>query len=523
MRAGTQEPSQARTAASGSSGRSSDPGCRNCPPTTPSTHFVVLELSACATPTRPQAAMTPSTHRRRSGAAPVAWWHERRARPCGRTRPDARPWGRVMSDRFQPDESLLRRPLHPWPIALPSAGHPGALERSARSRRRSSRRRPAGGSAHRASEGQPDGSLVSSVGSSLATSRRTTTRRSLARRRGGRAQRPARAADRVPVVCCTSGSPCATPALTPYVGPGALTLSFPRALGRHGCSWTRPGGTFGSARRQRHAFTFGATRCARADEAAPSADVDACLLAAVRPVLRVRARTRALDHVAWSGNHRVSAERTVTVDAVLAGGELLAAWRGRACSPARRSPHPRFIGSWGDGSTSWRTGFPHDEWRQRPAHPRRPRPVTLNTWEAVLLRPGPSRGLRCAGRPWTRRSEPSGSSWTTGWFTGRRDDTAGLGDWYVGRDRVARRPPSARRPRPVRSAWISACGSSPRWSTRTVNLARRHPDWILRGPHGPRPPPARHQQVLDLAHPEAYAHIAGRFARPPGRVPDRLP
>ena len=36
------------------------------------------------------------------------------------------------------------------------------------------------------------------------------------------------------------------------------------------------------------------------------------------------------------------------------------------------------------------------------------------------------------------------------------------------------------------------------------DLARSHPDWILRGRMS-LPPAARDQQVLDLAHPEAYA------------------
>ena len=42
------------------------------------------------------------------------------------------------------------------------------------------------------------------------------------------------------------------------------------------------------------------------------------------------------------------------------------------------------------------------------------------------------------------------------------------------------------------------------------DLARRHPDWILRG-RTTLPPSARHQQVLDLAHPDAYDYIAGRL------------
>ncbi len=42
------------------------------------------------------------------------------------------------------------------------------------------------------------------------------------------------------------------------------------------------------------------------------------------------------------------------------------------------------IGSWGDGLNELSHRF-HEEWRRRPQHPRRPRPVTLNTWEAVYF------------------------------------------------------------------------------------------------------------------------------------------
>ena len=42
------------------------------------------------------------------------------------------------------------------------------------------------------------------------------------------------------------------------------------------------------------------------------------------------------------------------------------------------------------------------------------------------------------------------------------------------------------------------------------DLARAHPDWILQT-GGRMPIPSRHQQVLDLAHPDAYAYILGRL------------
>jgi alpha-galactosidase len=42
------------------------------------------------------------------------------------------------------------------------------------------------------------------------------------------------------------------------------------------------------------------------------------------------------------------------------------------------------------------------------------------------------------------------------------------------------------------------------------DLARNHPEWVLRG-RTEDPPSARAQQVLDLANPAAFAHIAGRL------------
>ena len=96
-----------------------------------------------------------------------------------------------------------------------------------------------------------------------------------------------------------------------------------------------------------------------------------------------------------------------------------------------------------------------------------------------------------------------------GWFTGRRDDTAGLGDWFVD-DAVW---PDGLHPLVDH---VHALGMEfglwvePEMVNPDSDLARAHPDWILRGRMS-LPPAARQQQVLDLAHPEAYAYIAGRL------------
>jgi alpha-galactosidase len=43
------------------------------------------------------------------------------------------------------------------------------------------------------------------------------------------------------------------------------------------------------------------------------------------------------------------------------------------------------------------------------------------------------------------------------------------------------------------------------------DLVRAHPDWVL-GPRAGRPRESRHQQVLDLANPEAAAHVEGQIS-----------
>ena len=43
------------------------------------------------------------------------------------------------------------------------------------------------------------------------------------------------------------------------------------------------------------------------------------------------------------------------------------------------------------------------------------------------------------------------------------------------------------------------------------DLARAHPEWLFGTDHGPGVA-SRHQHVLDLGHPEAYAHVLERIS-----------
>ncbi|SDG72225.1 alpha-galactosidase [Microbacterium pygmaeum] len=254
---------------------------------------------------------------------------------------------------------------------------------------------------------------------------------------------------------------------------------------------------------QRRAFTFG-THLRESRRGRPGADAT-LLLAAGRPGFGFEHGRVHGIHVAWSGNHRVIAERAVTGEAFLAGGELLLP--GEAIlEPGAAVQTPWVIGSWGDGLTELSSRF-HAEWRARPHHPRRPRPITLNTWEAVYFDhtlPKLTALADAAAGVGVERFVLD-----DGWFTGRRDDTAGLGDWYVDE-----------------SVWpeglhplidhVRALGMEfglwvePEMINPDSDLARRHPDWILRGRMA-LPPPARQQQVLDLARPDAYEYISRRL------------
>ncbi|NBE97559.1 alpha-galactosidase, partial [Nonomuraea sp. K271] len=96
-----------------------------------------------------------------------------------------------------------------------------------------------------------------------------------------------------------------------------------------------------------------------------------------------------------------------------------------------------------------------------------------------------------------------------GWFTGRRDDSAGLGDWHVDADVWPDGlHPLAERVR--RLGMQFGLWMEPEMINPDSGLARAHPEWILQT--GDRlPPPARRQQVLDLTNPGAYAHIKERL------------
>ncbi|MEV0612265.1 alpha-galactosidase [Nonomuraea sp. NPDC050404] len=210
-------------------------------------------------------------------------------------------------------------------------------------------------------------------------------------------------------------------------------------------------------------------------------------------------------HVGHSGNHRHYAERTATGRTMLGGGELLLP--GEVILAGGESYRgPWVYATYGHGLDQAAHRF-HEHLRARPSHPSAPRPVVLNTWEAVYFDHDLDRLLDLADR--AARVGVERFVLDDGWFLGRRADNAGLGDWYVdpavwpeGLHPLVKR---------VRGHGMEfGLWFEPEMVNPDSDLARAHPDWIMQT--GDRlPPPARRQQVLDLTNPDAYAYIKERL------------
>ncbi len=206
-------------------------------------------------------------------------------------------------------------------------------------------------------------------------------------------------------------------------------------------------------------------------------------------------------HVAASANHRTWVERCPSGQQVMGGGELLL-------------PGEITLGRMESYQTPWiyldhANGLDqaahrvHDWLRSTPNHPDANRPVTLNVWEAVYFDHDLDKLLRLADRA----AEIGVERYVLddGWFLGRRDDTAGLGDWT-----------------PDPEVWpqglhplidhVTGLGMQfglwvePEMINADSQLARDHPDWIMSASKT-LPVEWRHQQVLNLSIPEAWEHV----------------
>jgi alpha-galactosidase len=213
-------------------------------------------------------------------------------------------------------------------------------------------------------------------------------------------------------------------------------------------------------------------------------------------------------HVGWSGNHRSYAERWPSGEGVLGGGELL--FPGEVeLAPGAEYATPWVYAAYSPRGLDGIAAAFHGHLRGRPGHlrPDRPRPVVLNTWEAVFFDHDLGRLKALADTAAELGVERFVLD--DGWFRHRRDDTAGLGDWYV--DETVWPQGLGPLIRHVRGLGMEfGLWVEPEMVNPDSDLFRAHPDWVLQA-GGRLPPAGRNQQVLDLANPDAYGYIRARL------------
>lgn len=211
-------------------------------------------------------------------------------------------------------------------------------------------------------------------------------------------------------------------------------------------------------------------------------------------------------HLAWSGNHVVHAERLADGRRALQFGELLHPGE-VTLAPGSSYRTPEVIAVHSDAGLTSATSQFHRHLRARTTHPRSPRPVLVNTWEAVYFDHDATtlRGLaERAARVGAERFVLD-----DGWFGSRRDDRSGLGDWVV--SPAAHPDGLAPLISHVRSLGLEfGIWVEPEMVNPDSDLFRAHPEWALMT-DGYQPVLARNQLVLDLAQSGAFDHVLGQL------------
>ncbi|MBT2231932.1 alpha-galactosidase [Nonomuraea sp. NEAU-A123] len=215
-------------------------------------------------------------------------------------------------------------------------------------------------------------------------------------------------------------------------------------------------------------------------------------------------------HVGWSGNQRYYVEQPPegagAHRAVLGGGELLLPGEvALGAGDSYRTPTLYF--AWSDQGMDGVAGRFHDMLRSRPQHPAGPRPLVLNTWEAVYFNHDLETLIDLVDRAATVGVERIVLD--DGWFLGRRSDRTGLGDWFVDPEVWPQGlSPFVER---VRSHGMQfGLWFEPEMINLSSRLAQEHPSWVL-APAAGAGPAFRHQHVLNIADEDAWQFLFDRI------------
>ena len=205
-------------------------------------------------------------------------------------------------------------------------------------------------------------------------------------------------------------------------------------------------------------------------------------------------------HVAWSGNFRIMCDGVSETLKTIHAGELLHPDE-IVLDNWEEYEAPDVVVSYSSGGLAKVSQQFHQYMRSFRASS--PKPVVLNTWEAVYF----NHDLDTLKNLATVAARVGIERFVLddGWFHARRNDTAGLGDWWVDESVW----PQGLEPL---ISHVTALGMDfglwfePEMVNPNSNLYRSHPEWVLDGSLD-NPLLGRHQLVLDMAQEDLREYL----------------
>jgi alpha-galactosidase len=207
----------------------------------------------------------------------------------------------------------------------------------------------------------------------------------------------------------------------------------------------------------------------------------------------------------WSGSWRITVEQTAMQQLRVTGGFNPFDF-GYRLNPGEQLETPPFYAGFTDGGMGEASRLLHRFERQfiLPGGESAPvRPVLYNSWEATEFDVSEAGQLALAEKASKLGVERFVID--DGWFGQRKDDRAGLGDWYVNPEKF----PHGLKPVIDR---VHALGMDfgiwvePEMVNPDSDLYRKHPEWAMNFPGRPRTE-ARHQLLLNLARPDVKEYV----------------
>jgi len=216
-------------------------------------------------------------------------------------------------------------------------------------------------------------------------------------------------------------------------------------------------------------------------------------------------------HLGWSGNNRVRADRHSDGRAFVQMGELFYPGEMEIGANETYTTPTIFAARSDEGLNRLSQQF-HTHLNKSVLDGRiqkKPRPVHYNTWEAVYFDHSEERLMALAEK----------AAWVgaerfvldDGWFGARRNDRAGLGDWWVSTDVY----PNGLGPlaTKVRSLGMEfGIWFEPEMVNPDSDLYRAHSDWILEA-QGVEQVPFRDQYTLDLTRTEVSDYLFEKISK----------